>query len=101
MSAYTEVKLEDVPRLIKISETDCPDGWMCRPRQTWPKSWANKNGPVVLLERNLNGHPLDGWIVLGTTKRRSFVTNWMGEITELGMYVGSLKTRVLFFSTCG
>ena len=27
---------------------------------TWPKSWANIEDPVVLLERNFYGHPSTG-----------------------------------------
>ena len=30
------------------------------PRHKWPKSWSNIEDPVVLLERNLYGHPLEG-----------------------------------------
>ena len=41
------------------------------------------------------------WIVMGKTNRRSFIRNWMGESTELGMYVPSSKTRVISASTCG
>ena len=39
VSAYTQVKLEDVPRLLKIQESECPDVWLRLPRHTWPKSW--------------------------------------------------------------
>ena len=37
VSAYTQVKMDK-----------------------WPKSWSSIEGPVVLLERNLHGHPLAG-----------------------------------------
>ena len=30
------------------------------PRHKWPKSWSSMEDPVVLLERNLYGHPLVG-----------------------------------------
>ena len=32
--------------------------WIRLPRHKWPKSWSNMEDPVVLLERNLYGHPL-------------------------------------------
>ena len=60
LSAYTQVKLEDDPRLRNITKSECPDVWMRLPRRKCPKSWANIGDPVVLLERNLYGHPLAG-----------------------------------------
>ena len=32
VSAYTQVKLEDAPRLLKILESQCPDVWIRLPR---------------------------------------------------------------------
>ena len=58
LSAHIQVELEDAPRLLKIPKSECPDGWTCRSRHKWPKSWANIEDPVVPLERNLCGHPL-------------------------------------------
>ena len=52
--AYTQVKMEDAPKLLKIPKSKCPDIWIRPPRHKWPKS------SVVLLERNLYGHPLAG-----------------------------------------
>ena len=43
VSAYTQVKMEDAPKLFKIQ-----------------KSWSSMEDPVVPLERNLYGHPLAG-----------------------------------------
>ena len=57
VSAYTQVKLEDAPRLLKIPKSECPYVWIRLPRHKWPKSWANIEDPLVLLERNLYGHP--------------------------------------------
>ena len=52
--------MEDAPKLLKISESECPDVWIRLPRHTWPKSWSSVEDPVVPLERNLFGHPLAG-----------------------------------------
>ena len=59
-SAYTHVKMEDTPRLLKIPKSECPDVWIRLPRLTWPKSWSIIEDPVVPLERNLYGHSLAG-----------------------------------------
>ena len=60
VSAYTQVKMEDAPKLLKIPESECPDSWIRLPRHKWPKSWSNMEDPVVILERNLCGHPSTG-----------------------------------------
>ena len=60
VSAYTQVKMEDVPKLLKIPESECPDMWIRLPRHKWPQSWSSMEDPVVLLERHLYGHPLAG-----------------------------------------
>ena len=60
VSAYTQVKMEDAHKLLKIPKSECPDIWIRLPRHKWPKSWSSMEDPVVLLERNLYGHPLAG-----------------------------------------
>ena len=60
VSAYTQVKMEDSSKLLKIPKSKCPDIWIRLPRQKWPKSWSSLEDPVVPLERNLYGHPLAG-----------------------------------------
>ena len=60
VSAYTQVKMEDAPSLLKIPKSECPDSWIRLPKHKWPKSWSSMEDPVVLLERNLYGHPLQG-----------------------------------------
>ena len=57
---YTQVKMEDAHKLLKIPKSECPDIWIRLPRHKWPKSWSSMQDPVVLLERNLYGHPLAG-----------------------------------------
>ena len=56
----TQVKMEDAQKLLKMSKSECPDMWIRLPRHKWPKSWSSIEDPVVLLERNLYGHPLAG-----------------------------------------
>ena len=60
ISAYTQVKLEDAPKLLKISKSECPNIWIRLPRHKLPKSWSSMEDAVVHLERNLYGHPLPG-----------------------------------------
>ena len=60
VSAYTQVQMENAPKLLKIPKSECPDIWIRIPRHKWPKSWSSMEDPVVPLERNLYGHPLAG-----------------------------------------
>ena len=60
VSAFSLVKMEDAPKLLKIPKSECPDIWIRLPRHKWPKSWPSMEDPVVPLERNLYGHPLAG-----------------------------------------
>ena len=60
VSAYTQVKMEDAPKLLKIPKSECPDIWIRLPRHKWPKSWSSIEDSVVPLERNLCGDLLAG-----------------------------------------
>ena len=40
-SAFSHVKLEDAPRLLKIPKSECPDVWIRLPRHKWPKILGN------------------------------------------------------------
>ena len=60
VSAYTQVKMEDAHKLLKIPKSECPDTWIRLPRHTWPERWSSMEDPVVPLERNLYGHLLAG-----------------------------------------
>ena len=40
VSACTQVKMEDAPKLLKIPKSECPDIWIRLPRNKWPKSWS-------------------------------------------------------------
>ena len=60
VSSYTQEKIEDAHKLLKIPKSECPDIRIRLPRHTWPKSWSSMEDPVVPLERNLYAHPLAG-----------------------------------------
>ena len=82
VSAYTQVRMEDAPRLLKIPKSECPDIWIRLPRHKWPSSWSNIEDPVVPLDRFFYGHPTD-WSLVGNTVRGSSVGTWW-EKSELG-----------------
>ena len=69
VSAYTQVKMEDAPKLLKIPKSECPDIWIRLPRHKWPKSRSSMEDPVVPLERHLHGHPLAGLLWEGQCEK--------------------------------
>ena len=69
VSAYTQVKMEDAHKLLKIPKSECPDIWIRLPRHKWSKSWSSMEDPVVPLERNLYGHPLAGLYGKGNLRK--------------------------------
>ena len=58
LSAYTHMKIEDAPELLRLPESECPVIWTCRPRPRRPISWDKIQDPVVPRKRNFNGPPL-------------------------------------------
>ena len=46
VSAETQVKMEDAPKLLKIPKSECPDIWTRLPRHKWPESWSCMEDPV-------------------------------------------------------
>ena len=93
MSAHTQEKMEDAPRLLRIPKSECPDVWTRLPRHKSPKSWEDIEDAVVPLERKLCGHPLAGLSGDRQLIRGSSSGAWMGISTELGMSICSSKNR--------
>ena len=80
--AYTQVKMEDAPKLLKIQKSECPDIWIRLPRHKSPESWSSMEDPVVPLERNLYGHHLAG--LLWERNWRKFYWNTVGKKFQIG-----------------
>ena len=60
VSAYTQVKMKDAPKLLHLSGEDCPKVWIRLQRARRPQHWDLIDDQAVPLERNLYGHPLAG-----------------------------------------
>ena len=83
VSAETQVKMEDAPKLLKIPKSECPDIWIRLPRHKWPKSWSSMEDPVVPLERNLYGHPL-ARTIMGKAILEHPIAARLGEGFQIG-----------------
>ena len=103
VSAYTQVKMEDAPKLLKkIPKSECPDIWIRLPKHKWQKSWYSMEDPVVPLERNLYGNPWAGLMgkaiwESSTRTRLGKVFNWESLFVNrekglfLSVYVDDVK----------
>ena len=60
VSAHTQVKMKDAPKLFHLSEKDRPTIWIRTPKARRPQHCDSIDDPVVSLERNLCGDPLAG-----------------------------------------
>ena len=92
VSAYTQVKMEDVPRLLRIPKSECPDILIRLPRHKWPKSLSNIEDPVILLERNLYRHPLAGFLKERHFEEVLLELGWE-KSAELGMSFLFIENR--------
>ena len=61
VSAYSQVKMEDAPKVLKLPKSECPYIWTRLPRHNWPKAWSGIEDLVVPLERSVYGHLRPGW----------------------------------------
>ena len=98
-SAYTQVKMEDAHKLLKIPKSECPDIWIRLPRHKWPKSWSSMEDPVVPLERNLYGHTLAG--LLWERQFENPIETWLGVSSKLGMSLCTSWRRIILICVCG
>ena len=100
VSAYTQVKMEDTPKLLKPPKSECPDFWIRPPRHKWPKSWSSIEDLLVPLERNLYGHPLAGLLWERQFEEVRLELRWE-KSTELGMPIRASKARTISIAVRG
>ena len=99
VSAYTQVKMEDAHKLLKIPKSDCPDNWIL-PRLKWPKSWSSIEDPVDPLERNLYGHPLAGLLCERQFEKILLKHGWEKNPNWECLFVHREK-RIILICVCG
>ena len=94
VSPYTQVKMSDASRLLKLTKAECPTVWIRR----LPKHGDNIDDPMVPLERNINGHPLAGLLWEGRLDEVLLQEGWQKR-TQLGMSSCSPTSSTLVIST--
>ena len=99
VSAYTQVKLKDAPRLLEIPKSECPDVWIRLPRQM--DEIMGKHSRSCGSSRTKSVRTPTRWSLVGKTVRRSSIGNWMEKRTELGMPVCESKTMIILMGFRG
>ena len=99
ISAYTQVKIEDAPKLLKIQKSECPDVWILLPKHKWPQSWNNIVDPVGPLERNLYGHPLSSLLWERQFEKSLMELGWE-KVTNWECLFVHRKQKVILIGTC-
>ena len=99
VSACTQVKMEDAPKLLKIPKSECPDIWIRLPRHKWPESSSSMEDPVVPLERNLYGHLLAA--LLWWRQFEKFLLKYGWESFQLGLLTRTPWKRNILICVCG
>ena len=98
VSACTQVKI-DVPELLKVPKSECPDIWIRLPRHKCPKSWSGMKHPVVPLERNLYSHPLAGLLLQRQFEKILLEHGWGKSWLE--MLLRTPWEGIILVSVCG
>ena len=101
VSSYTQVKMEDAPKLLKIPKSECPDIWIRPPRHKWPKSWSSMEDTVVPLERNLSVRSSFVRTIVGKAIREISIEIRLGKSSKLGMFIRTPRTKVFLIFVCG
>ena len=95
VSAYTQVKMEDAPTLLKIPKSECPDIWIRLPQHKWTKSWSSMEDQSFLSKRFCT---VTLWQdSSGKGNLRKFYWNTVGKSFKLGMFFVN-RARGLFLS---
>ena len=100
VSACTQVKMEDDPKLLKIPKSECPDIWIRLPRHKWPKSWSSMEDPVVPLQRNLYGHPLAGLLWERQSEKILLQHGW-GKVSKWECLFVHREKKIILTCVCG
>ena len=86
-AAYTQAKMTEAPRLLRLPKEECPEIWIRIPQRNRPKSWDKIDDPVVSLERNLFGYPLAGFLWERNSEEVLFEKGWEKVPTWVCLHV--------------
>ena len=84
VSAYTQLELENTPRLFKIRESGCPDMWKKTFFTTEMADILGKHRRPCGTSRTKSMRTSSWWSLVGKTVRRHVLGSWMGKKYQLG-----------------
>ena len=101
VSAYTQEKMTEALRLLRLPKGECPEIWIRNPPRQRPKGWDKIDDPVFLLERNFYGHPLAGLLWESKFEEVIFEKGWEKVTTWECLYLRAQKNRIILTCLCG
>ena len=92
-------KMEDAPKLVKISESECPDMWIRLPRHKWPNFFQTSKTLWFLLKEKKT----DMYFVVSCEKdsSRKFYWNLDGQKYQVGSVCLFIESKVILIGTRG
>ena len=100
VSAYTQVKMEDAHKLLKIPKSECPDIWIRLPRHKMAKIMVQYGRP------SRSSWTKSVWssssmTVMGKAIWENPIEAWLWENSKLGMSLCSSWKRIILVCVCG
>ena len=78
VSTFTQVKMEDAHKLLKIPKSECPDIWIRLPRHKWPKIMV-KYGRANCSSWAESVRSSFGKTIVGKAIWENHIVTWLGE----------------------
>ena len=100
ISACTQVKMTEAPRLLRMPSKECPEHVDHNFPQQRPEGWDEIDGAVVLFDMNLYGHPL-ACLLWERNLKKCHLKRWWGKRTNIGMSFRAHDARIVLIGICG
>ena len=101
ISAYSQVKMTEAPRLSRLPKEECPEMWIRLPPRQRLTSWNNIDDLVGPLERNLKwSPPVASRLWWRKFEEVLFEKEWE-KGTNLGMSSRAQRARIILAGFCG
>ena len=96
VSAYTQVKMEDAHKLLKITKSECPETWIRLPWHKWQKSWSSPSRSSWT-ESVWSSF---GSTIVGKASWEDPIETWLGENSKLWMSLCTSWKRIILICLC-
>ena len=99
VSAYTQVKMEDAHKWLKIPKSECPDIWIRLPRQVAKIMVQYGRSSRSSCKESVRSS--FGRTIMGKAIWENLFETWLGENSKLGMSLCTSWKRIILICVCG